>query len=197
MDFKKIELMNIPTHSLRAQFHRNYHFFISDDFKKELENWEPNKPIKTPYLSWYYFIDDLYTYIIQNSILGVESYIKGAVHFELGKRKKIKENYKYIANPYKIPIGKGTVEKYYKVLPSLIGKEFSLINNKILWEETKTFYKKIRNPLFHGNKFSHISYESFIEILNYIVDLYEWIDSWHNPEELSKEAKHFTKFNRT
>lgn len=157
-------------------------------------NWKPNNPIFTPYLIWNYWIEDFYTYMIQTSILGVESYVKGAVHLELGKRNKIKENYKYFRNPYNIPGSGGTVNKYFNLLPSLIGEEFSLERNEILWNETRMFYNKIRNPIFHGNKFGSISYESFIEILCFIVSLYEWIDSWHNPEELIKGTGYFTKF---
>jgi hypothetical protein len=197
MDYEKIEIMNIPIHSLRGQFHKNYHLFVSKEFREEIKNWKPNTSIRTPYFIWHYWLDDFYTYVIQISILGVESYIRGAVHFELGKRKRIKENYSYIVDPYSIPGEGGTVAKYYKLLPSLIGEEFSLERNQSLWTETKMFYKKIRNPLFHGNKFGHISYDTFIDLLNYIVDLYEWIDSWHNPEELSKGTKYFTKFIRT
>lgn len=195
MDYNKIELMNIPIHSLRNQFHKYYHYFISDEFENVVKSWKPNDSIFTPYLIWHYWIEDLYTYIVQTSILGVESYVKGAVHFELGKRNKIKENYKYFPNPYSIPGERGTVNKYYKLLPSLIGEEFSLEKNENLWKETKIFYEKIRNPLFHGNKFGRISYDSFIEILVFIVSLYEWIDSWHNPEELWKGTSYFTKFN--
>lgn len=193
MDFNDIKVMNIPTHNLRLQFLNNYRLLTSKEYDLLLSNWKPKQSIKTNYLTWYYWLDDFYTFIIQNSILGLESYIKGAAHFELGKRGKIIENIRFVKNPFLLKGENGTAAKYYKLLPSLVDMKFSLVNNYELWERTKIFYDKVRNPLFHGDKFDNLQYNSFKYLLEFLVEMYGWIDSWHNPEEIIKGSSYLTK----
>lgn len=50
----------------------------------------------------------------------------------------------------------------------------------MLWETTKTFYKEIRNPLFHGSQIADsTNVESVLNAYEYKAEIYAWIDSWN------------------
>lgn len=176
----RVNLDNIPIINLRTEFVRYYHLFNDDDFLAQFKGHV--QPIDTPYLTWYGMPETLITLIIQRIFVGVESYLPGAVYMELGFRHQLKDNIRFVKNPYLLG-GKGTVDNFYHKLPSLVDKQFSLKkSNNILWGKTKCFYKDIRNPIFHGYEICGVrnSMQGVKNILNYILEIYKWIDCWHD-----------------
>jgi hypothetical protein len=197
-NFKGIKICNVPTHNVRAQFFNHYHIVKSDEFRNEIKNWEPEKPIETPYISWYYWPDQFFTFLTQLSVIGLEAYANSAVHYELGMAGRMQENIQYIRNPFSIPGESGTAAKYYKLMPALFSNEISLPEcNPQLWEDVKIFYKEIRNPLFHGAQLDTSNVDDLIKIFELIADIYQWIDSWHEPEKIIQGSSWFTNFDRT
>ena len=176
-----LTLNNIPHINLRNEFARYYSALKDDDFVSQFEG--EIKHIRTPYMVWYGMPDDLITLILQRVIMGLESYLPGAVYFELGYRGRLKENIKLIENPYKLG-GNGTVDNYYHRLPKLVEEKFSLkIANAHLWSQTRAFYTEVRNPIFHGNHITNRNAKVLRQVFNYLEQIYIWIDSWHNYEQ--------------
>ena len=197
-EFKNIKISNVPTQNLREQFYNHYHMVKSDDFINEIKNWKSGEPIRTVYISWYYWPDQFFTFLTQLSIIGLESYVSSAVYHELGMDGRIVENMKYIKNPFSIPGEKGTANKYYKLMPALYSECITLPNcNPELWEELKVFYRSIRNPLFHGKQLDTSDPKDLINIFEFLADVYEWIDGWHNPDNIIPGSSWVTKLNRT
>lgn len=182
-----LTLVNIPIINLRNEFARYYHALKDDRFLSQFGSGY-DKPIKTPYMTWYGIHDDLITIILQRAILGIESYLCNAVYFELGKRRQLKNNVHLLKNPFDLG-GRGTVENFYHRLPALVDKKNSLKSfNQDLFQKTVLFYREIRNPVFHG----HIVYGGNIRelqgVFDFLAEVYAWIDSWHDLSEIFKKA---------
>ncbi|NOX77215.1 MAG: hypothetical protein GXP17_11525 [Gammaproteobacteria bacterium] len=196
--FRSIKLVNVHNH--RSQFFNHYHMVKSDDFARQIESWQPDKPvIETPYLSWYYWPSEFFTFLTQLSIIGLESYVIGAVYEELGIRGVLNEHIKYLKKPRTIPgaRGLGTAGINFNLMPALISDELSLKNvNVNLWEEIELFYKEIRNQIFHGMQLDTQNLNEIIPIFELLADVYEWIDSWHNPNDVIPGSDWFTKLDR-
>ena len=90
----------------------------------------------------------------------------------------------FLENPYKLG-GRGTVDNYYHRLPSQLCKDFSLkIYDKPLWDKNINFYRQIRNPIFHGKEIESKSIDGLLQAYIHIQELYNWVDSWHNPDNI-------------
>jgi hypothetical protein len=173
-----VTLSNIPHINLRNEFARYYNALKEDEFIAQFEG--TIKPIKTPYMIWFGMPDDLITFILQRAILGVESYLSGAVYIELLGRGFLKINLHLLRNPFGLG-GKGTVENFYHRLPSLIDKTYSLkLYNNELFQKTVIFYKEVRNPIFHGNNLSNRDIKGLRRLFDYLFEIYAWIDNWHD-----------------
>lgn len=178
-----LTVSNIPLINLRSEFNLYYHLLCDDDFCKQFSG--RVKVIQTPLMAWYGMPDDLLTLMLQRATLGIEAYLPGAVFIETGSRGLLnKENVKFINNPYLLK-GSGTVDNYYHRLPSMLDQSCSLkVSNEPLWELTKRFYAEVRNPLFHGWKVSKGGARNIRSAYQYLADLYDWIDSWHSPDNI-------------
>jgi hypothetical protein len=197
-EFEGIKISNIPLGNLREQFYNHYHLVKSKEFESAVTNWGPGTSIDTQYLSWHYWPDQFFTYLTQTSILGVEAYVVGATYFALGNLGKLKENIEYLRDPFSIPGGGGTALKYYKALPGLVTDEIALPNvNSILWENVRRFYREIRNPLFHGNQLDTNNPADLTKIFELLADIYGWIDTWHDPNNIIEGSGWYTKLRRT
>ena len=196
--FKSIKLSNIPSYNLREQFYNHYHLVKSDEFANEIVNWKTGRSLETNEFSWHSWPDQFFTLLTQMSLIGLESYVCTAVHFELGAIGRLDENIRFIKDPFSIPGDKGTAAKYYKLMPALYSKKITLPQcNPELWEELKTFYRDIRNPLFHGKQLDTSNPDDLILVFELLADVYEWIDSWHNPDQIISGSNWFTKLTRT
>ncbi len=163
-----------------------------------MNKWRPGNGIKMPYMVWYSSPEELFTYLSQTSIIGVECYVTGAVYLALGRLGRLKKNIQYVKNPFSIPGKGGTAVKYYRLLPGLASEDITLPKaNPKLWADVRIFYSEFRNPLFHGVQFSSKDPKNIISVFEILADIYEWIDSWYNPDLIIKGSTWFTKFDRT
>lgn len=174
---------NIPLINLRWEFRDNYNILKDPCFRCCFK--PPLKPIQIPQLIWLGMPNDLLTLLLQRGILGIEAYIPGAVFHCLGYLGKLKENMKYIKNPFEIQGARGTASKYYHQLPSLVDSSFSLQSyDQQLWDLTCRFYKQVRNPIFHGKQITQGGPEAVLDAYELLAELYKWIDHWFSPENL-------------
>jgi len=174
-----VDLGNIPLIGLRFEYNAYFKLLQNGEFCQQFQG--KVKPIKTPYLVWLGMQDDFLTLIMQRAILGIESYLAGAVFIETGLLGTLgKDSIDKAKNKCR-----SMVENYYHELPSLVNNEASLkaFDNK-LWSKNKHFYSEIRNPIFHGMQLSNVKIEKFIKLYAHIRDLYVWIDTWHDPENV-------------
>jgi len=167
-----IKLNNIPFLNLRNEFKKNYGFISSAAFEAYLN--APQEPIKTPYGVWSAPSDHLMTFILQRSILGVESYLPIAL-------KSTAHNLGVATNElfYKIDNAFGW-KALFKEVPKLVSQEINLHrNNAQLYEKAEKFYNEVRNPLFHGREINGADVDSMRAAFSYINEIYMWIDEWY------------------
>lgn len=183
MTMKLPKVGNIPLYNLLDEFIIFEELLHSEEFKTQFKKGKP-VPINTPLLNWLGMKNDLLTLILQRTILGLESYIIGAVWIELGIAGKLTEkNNKLVRNPFLIKRGAGTADSYYNQLPSLLPTARSLkSSDEELWTEVAQFYKHVRNPLFHGQQLETDDPNQLIPIIEMIRRIYNWIDIWHQLE---------------
>lgn len=181
----QVDLDNIPLINLRIEFNTYYALLKLDRFRAQFVG--EIKPIETPYITWYGMSEGFFTMVLQKAILGVEAYLPGAVFVEMSIAGLLNsDNVKYIENPWLLG-GRSVTENYYHRLPSMLRTAISLkLCSNRLWEKNIKFYTEIRNPLFHGHQLSHIDLDAFSGIYEHLATLYDWIDSWHTPENLIK-----------
>jgi len=157
---------------------------VRDQFKQHQE------PIRIYNLIWLDFPSKLLTYLVQKSILGIESYLPGAMHYELGIRGKLKENIKYLKNPFSIRNSRGTANCYYNSLPSLLDERIAMRNmDNEFYSQVELFYKEIRNPLFHGMHFEKSEPDVVFDLFVLMAEIYNWVDAWHDPDCTMKGLK--------
>ena len=194
---EQIRLQNIPHINLREQFYNHYHFVTGSELASQLENWQSTKVIKTPYVCWYYWPSDFFTYLTQMSVVGLESYLCGSVYSLLGQQGALKDHVKYVRNPYAIPGGRGTAEKYFVKLPSLVSADISLASSDPeLWADVKEFYKSVRNPIFHGMQIASDEHTDLVRIFELLADIYGWIDGWYDLDDIIDGASWVTRLKR-
>ncbi len=181
-----VPMSNIPALNLRMEF-KAYHDFLKDLVSN---NVRIHPPITSPYMIWGGMPDDFFTLILQRSILGVESYVPGAVWETMLRTGKFKKCYmKYIKNPYSLD-GDSVPDKYYNALPGLVHEDMTLKKcSDDEWFLVKEFYKKVRNPLFHGKQihgFNSPMVDPAVILDGYDVlnKIYEWVDMWYSIESL-------------
>jgi len=180
-----LEMSNIPLINLRNEFNSFYAELCSKDFRRQFAG--PLKPIESQYLTWYGMPPDFLTLILQRGILGVESYLTASVFAEAALKGILtKENLSVFKNPFKLG-GRSTADNYYNRLPAIVDRKISLKKcNQELWKTTVRFYSEIRNPLFHGSELNDSNVEGVLCAYQFLADIYDWIDSWHSPENLIK-----------
>jgi hypothetical protein len=196
--FGNIKLSNIPLLNLRSKFFNHYHAVKSTEFADSMKKWKAGAGIGMPYFTWYSSPEELFTYLCQASIIGLECYVTGAVYLVLGRLGLLKDNIRFVKNPFSIPGRGGTAVKYYKQLPGLASDEITLpyLNPK-LWADVQIFYTEFRNPLFHGMQFESSDPKDIIAVFELLADIYEWIDAWYDPELIFKGSSWSTKLKRT
>lgn len=178
---------NIPVLNLRMEFKR-YYDFLNELVSKNIT--QINTVIDSLFIIWKCMPDDFFTLILQRGILGIESYVPGAVWEVLIRTGKYKKRYmRYLQNPYSLQ-GESVPDKYYNALPRLVHEDMSLKKCDYEdWVIIKDFYKKVRNPLFHGkqiNDFNSKMIDPVVILDGYKVinKIYEWVDIWYPPELL-------------
>ena len=119
------------------------------------------------------------TVFLQRIVLGLEARIPTAVFLELSCREKLTlELAAKLEDPFRLG-GSGTADCYYNRAPALIDQSFALQTAKPdLWRLVKSFYKDIRNPIFHGSYLVNLDAAKLDEIFSVFDEVYLWCDSW-------------------
>lgn len=178
----RINLSNIPIWNLRIEFNHHLELLRDQEFRRSVKA-RPNQPIRTNYLWWFGMESDFLTLISQRAILGLEAYVPFATVIQAGRLGKLnKELFRQTQDPFGLG-GRGTAENYFNRLPALADRAFALsCRDPELWEETRLFYKDIRNPLFHGSQISRDDgAEATLGLHEFVARLYAWIDVWSPP----------------
>lgn len=178
---------NIPLINLRDEFKATHDFVKSPEAESCLK--PPIRPIQTPLFIWGGMPDDFMTLILQRSILGVEAYLPGALlHVSDALGVASKELVAKIRNPSTFG-SKLMVANVYDRMPASVHEELSLKHlDQGLYERTVSFYREIRNPIFHGKQLSSPGIEGLRAAFAHIAQLYEWIDYWHDPKKVFKSS---------
>lgn len=89
---------------------------------------------------------------------------------------------------------KSAVANIYHHMPEAVHPELSLRHrDQPLYEATIAFYRKVRNPIFHGQQLSAPDISHLQGVFLHVARLYEWIDYWFDPEKLVKGGKAFPR----
>ena len=192
--FAHLAFSNIPLENLLEEFLVFGRVLTEDSFRQALRS-AGVKSVPTPLFDWHGQAADLLTLIVQRAILGLESYVIGAVWLEAGKRGALtSELNRKIRNPFSIKRGAGAAESYHHHLPSLLSPELSLQrHHAAFWEEVKAFYRQVRNPLFHGQELQTTDPEDILPCMSVIHFTYRWIATWH-PLEVTKLRPRYVVF---
>lgn len=124
------------------------------------------------------------TVLLQRIALGLEARIPVAVCMELSCRGRLtSELLAKLQDPFTLPKftpkGKGTADCYFNRAPGLIDRSFALrFADPELWHLVATFYRDIRNPIFHGCYITDLSAEKFDYVFSVFDRVYAWCDSW-------------------
>ena len=125
--------------------------------------------------------DEGATVLIQRVVLGLEAWIPMAVGIELGcQRRLTKDLLDQLAEPFRIGTGKkSAADCYYNRAPSLIDRKHALsVSRPDLWKLVDSFYRDVRNKIFHGHFVRDITPEILDEVVSVFSDVYGWCDSW-------------------
>ncbi len=192
-----LRFSNIPIMNLRKEFDNYFALLSTEEFKNTLYECSTN-PVKLPNLTWSGMPDDLITLMLQKSILGIESYLGAAVEYELTERNKLSDEIREkLKNPFSLKEKgerKRTADILYDKMPGLVEKSFKLSSSDSqLFENVKIFYRKIRNPVFHGEQMrtSKGEHQNLVKVFSLIRSIYHWIDSWYSafPDEMTDKIK--------
>ncbi len=175
-------MSNIPLWNLREEFYYVREMLHSENFVAALRNRE--RPVRTPILDWHGSEADLLSLLVQRAVLGVESYTVGAAWIKLNELGRMTtEINKKVRNPFSIKPKSGTASAYYHHLPALIHTDLSIaVVDPEFWRQLTDFYRKVRNPLFHGSNFASGDVQNAIQSFWFVEELYAWLDQWHKPE---------------
>ena len=177
----EIRMQNVPIINLRWEFRDQRRMVDAPDFGTQFEG--VVKPFETPCFTWLGMPAAGMTLLIQRAILGLESYICGAVYERLARVGTLEKHSGMVRNPFKLG-GSGTADNYYNRLPGLVDASFSLqIVSPDLWVDTNTFYRTVRNRLFHGEELADPCPDGVKDAFDLMADVYSWIDSWCPPDE--------------
>lgn len=187
---KNIKLRQIPIINLRLEVSNYMGLFNNDEFCSQFNRVrKKNDSINTIYESWYGRSELLLTQILRQSILNIESAVCSCVYFlSAFKGMQNERIIEAVKNPFTLG-GRSTAINVYDRLPALIDENFKLsIMNYELWLETKDFYQEIRNPLFHGKELTENNPKNVQFILEFILKLFKWLDTWFDLNELIENA---------
>ena len=132
-----------------------------------------------PFGSWEGQPHELASDLMRRSIIGIESYVVGAVRITAINASRWSEALENkLRDPFRLK-GRGAIDNYYNKVPELLSPAYSLKNaNQQLWTELGTFYRSTRNPLFHGFMISELEIPQLLSAHLLIGRVYSWIDSW-------------------
>jgi hypothetical protein len=171
---------NVSVMNLRKEFEDYLRLFRNPDFKQAVFNCRLS-PVHIPSLLWHGLPNDLLTLMLQRTVVGLECYVSAAVEYELSKRGRLTSDFEMqLKNPFSL--NRNAVVALYEKLPELLDPQLKLsAQNGQLFAELRSFYKSVRNPIFHGGQlaFSGDNYDQVAAVFELIACVYDWIDSWY------------------
>lgn len=176
---------NIPSINLRLEFDRTLEFVNSPEAERGLK--PPIAPIEAAIMTWHGMPEDLFTLLLQRSVLGLESYLSSALWhasvvlgiFTPELTAKLRNSSAFGARLFAANI--------YDRMPAAVHPELSLRHqDQSLYQKTVAFYKEVRNPIFHGKQLSSPKIEAVRDAFAHLSDVFGWIDHWHPPDIVNK-----------
>jgi hypothetical protein len=174
----KMHTINVPIINLRKEFFQHHDLIHSEEFMCAAFN--STVPVQLPSMLWSGLPNDLFTLMTQRAISGLEASIVAAAEYELLKAGRLTPDIQdSLDDPFSL---RGSAVKVlYDKVPELVSKDVMLSNiNPELYEKTRSFYKEIRNPIFHGNQLvcTYESYPVLTNVYEHMRLLHSWIDEW-------------------
>lgn len=186
---------NIPLWNLREEFDEMRAFVHSPEASQALRPGPHLKDgIHTTLMTWRGMTDDFMTLLLQRSILGVESYLPGALWYI--------SNFIGVDTPelvakLRVPSkfgAKSIVSNTYHRMPAAVHEELSLKHlDQALYEVNIAFYSEIRNPIFHGKQLNAPPISGVRAAFDHIQRLFDWIDYWHEPARALGRAQNWER----
>jgi hypothetical protein len=177
-----LTFQNIPSVNLRLEFDATLEFLNSDAAKSCMSG--QHQKVRAPMFDWVGMPSDLFTLLLQRSILGVEAYLPSALGYTMAVLGNLdKSLFAKLKTPSTFG-AKSMAANIYHRMPAAVHPELSLRHlDQELYEETVAFYREVRNPIFHGKEIAGASIEPIRQSVGLIGRIYTWIDYWHNPEK--------------
>lgn len=178
---------NVPFINIRLDFNALLALFRNERFRRQFTGFRGQQiPIKTHYFTWHGRPNTLLTYLLRDSLVGLESAVSGAVFVEaLDRGIMTPEILEATKNPFSLA-KHGTAACVFNGLPGLIDPGFQLEEmNAELWGKVRRFYKEVRNPIFHAYEVTGDDPEPVWKSLELIWEVFRWINSWHPVSKLT------------
>lgn len=184
--FHGLTLSSVPLINLRLDFNGLLALFRSEHFREQFKGHRGEPiPIRTQDFTWHGRTNVLLTHLLRDAIVSLESAVSGAVFVEALRRGVMTDE---ILQATKDPLSikkRGTANCVFNALPGMLNESYSLERrDPELWEEVRTFYREVRNPLFHAYEVGSNDPEPVWKCLELIWRVFGWLNSWHPIENL-------------
>ncbi len=189
VDFN-ISFSNVPLLNLRFEFNAHHDLLADVRFRSLFDPGAIIQPLRTPFMVWGGMPGAFLTLLLQRAFSGIEAYVVGAAHISASglDSDSLRKVSAKLADPFSLD-GRGVVENYFHLVPSLVDSSFSLKHHSAdLWRRTKRLYADVRNPLFHGYEVVAECVGGVFNVFDHLADQYRWIDSWCDPESVMPGA---------
>ena len=175
-----VSFSNVPIVNLRWEFKDLYACVHTVGFLRDEEG--RVRSLRTRYFLWLGMPDAGATVMVARAVLGLEAYLKFAAGTEgVMRGVSTPKLTKACANPFSL--SRKTAHAHFNLLPALVSEELAMKNaDARLWKATSAFYREIRNPIFHGREFNDIKHDTLGGLFDLLADVYDWMDSWHDPD---------------
>lgn len=187
------KLKRLPPHNVRLEY-RRYKKLLSDAAFRRSFIGDRGNEIHFGNFIWAN-IDEGTTVLLQRVILGFEATIPFHVTLELGCSGRLtKAVNEQLKDPMKIKcLGSkkrpGTADYYYDILPAFVASKHALSNSDPeLWELVRTFYRDVRNNIFHGYIITNLSLNDLDFCFSVFDRIWVWLDTWCNIEKRLNEV---------
>ena len=130
--------------------------------------------------------ESYFTTLLRTTIVGIECTIESSALEELLFSNRLTEQLRHsVRNPSSL--ARSLPEAYYNRIPQLVSVNAPLKSyNGKLWNTVQQFYREIRNPIFHSYQLSDVKADSLRNTLGMFDDIFEWLDSWADPNRVHK-----------
>ncbi|WP_281185370.1 hypothetical protein [Trichlorobacter lovleyi] len=181
-----LKLGSLPLINVRSDFNSLLALFRSETFRKQFRGDKGRSiPVKTHYFTWHGRPNTLLTYLLRDAIVGLECAISGAVWFEVASSGRMTPKIsEAIKDPFSLRL-RGTAECVFNGLPALVDTSYALDKaDSALWQEVRTFYREVRNPIFHACEVLDNDPDPVWKSFELIWKIYQWLNAWHPIENL-------------